>query len=44
MQFHALASGFVNVSVYFNKLVNNLTRLIDFYKEINILLVIQTEN
>ena len=33
----ALVSGFVNISVYFNKLVNN------FLKN-KILLVIQTEN
>ena len=40
----ALVSGFVNISVYFNKLVNNLTRLIDFFKKTKIFLGIQTEN
>ena len=40
----ALVSGFVNISVYFNKLVNNLNHLIDFFKNIKILLVIQSEN
>ena len=41
----ALVSGFVNISVYFNnKLVNNLNHLIDFFKKIKILLVIQSEN
>ena len=40
----ALVNGFVNISVYLSKLVNNLTRLIDFFKKIKILLVIQTEN
>ena len=40
----ALVSGFVNISVYFNKLVNNLNHLIDFLKNIKILLVIQSEN
>ena len=30
----ALVSGFVNISVYFNKLVNNLKRLIDFLKKL----------
>ena len=39
-----LVSGFVNISVYFNKLVNNLNHLIDFLKKIKILLVIQSEN
>ena len=36
----ALVSGFANISVYFNKLMNN----IDFFKKIKILLVIQTKN
>ena len=40
----ALVSGFVKISVYFNKLVNNLNHLIDFLKNIKILLVIQSEN
>ena len=40
----ALVSGFVNISVYFNKLVNNLNHLIDFFKNIKILLVIKSEN
>ena len=40
----ALVSGFVNISVYFNKLVNNLNHLIDLFKKIKILLVIQREN
>ena len=42
----ALVSGFVNISVYFNKLVNNLNHLIHSFKNINILviLVIQSEN
>ena len=40
----ALVSGFVSISVYFNKLVNNLNHLIDFFKNIKILLVIQSEN
>ena len=40
----ALFSGFVNISVYFNKLVNNLNHLIDFFKNIKILLVIKSEN
>ena len=34
----ALVSGFVNISVYFNKLVNNLNHLIDLFKKIKILL------
>ena len=40
----ALVSGFVNISVYFNKLVNNLNHLIDFFIKIKSLLVIQSEN
>ena len=32
----AFVSGFVNISVYFNKLVNNLNHLIDFLKKIKI--------
>ena len=40
----ALVSGFVNISVYFNKLVNNLNHLIYIFKKIKILLVIQSEN
>ena len=40
----ALVSGFVNISVYFNKLVNNLNHLKNFLKKIKILLVIQSEN
>ena len=39
-----LVSGFVNISVYFNKLVNKLNHLIDFLKKTKILLVIQSEN
>ena len=39
-----LLAVFVNISVYFNKLVNNLNHLIDFLKNIKILLVIQSEN
>ena len=39
-----LVSGIVNISVYFNKLVNNLNHLIDFFKNIRILLVIKSEN
>ena len=40
----ALVCGFVNISVYFNKFVNNLNHLIDFFlKKIKILLVIQSE-
>ena len=35
----ALVSGFVNILVYFNKLVNNLKRLIDL-KKIKVLLVL----
>ena len=34
---------FVNISVYFNKLVNNFKPLDRFFKRIKILLVIQTE-
>ena len=40
----ALVSGFVNISVYFNKLVNKLNYLIDFFKKAKILLLIQSEN
>ena len=40
----ALVSGFVNIWVYFNKLVNKLNHLIDFLKKTKILLVIQSEN
>ena len=40
----ALVSGFVNISVYFNKLVNKLNHLIDFFKKAKILLLIQSEN
>ena len=40
----ALVSGFVNISVYFNKLVNTLNPLIDFFKKIKIFLIIQREN
>ena len=40
----ALVSGFVNISVYFNKLANNFKPLDKFFKRIKILLVIQTEN
>ena len=40
----ALVSGFVNISVYFNKLVNMLNHLIDSFKKTKILLVIQSEN
>ena len=32
------------LAVYFYKLVNNLNHLIDFFKKIKILLVIQSEN
>ena len=39
-----LVSGFVNISVYFNKLANNFKPLDIFFKRIKILLVIQTEN
>ena len=39
-----LASGFVNISVYFNKLANNFKPLDRLFKRIKILLVIQTEN
>ena len=38
-----LVSGFVNISVYFNKLANNFKPLDRFFKRIKILLVIQTE-
>ena len=40
----ALVSGFVNIWVYFNKLVNKLNHLIDFFKKTKILLEIQSEN
>ena len=40
----ALVSGFVNISVYVNKLVNMLNHLIDSFKKTKILLVIQSEN
>ena len=40
----ALVSGFVNISVYFNKLVNKLNHLTDFFKKAEILLLIQSEN
>ena len=40
----ALVSGFVNISVYFSKLANNFKPLDGFFKRINILLVIETEN
>ena len=39
-----LVSGFVNISVYVNKLANNFKPLDRFFKRIKILLVIQTEN
>ena len=38
-----LVSGFVNISVYFNKLANNSKPHDKFFKRIKILLVIQTE-
>ena len=40
----ALVSGFVNISAYFNKLVNKLNHLRDLKKKKKILLVIQSEN
>ena len=40
----ALVSGFVNISVYFTKLANNFKPKDRFFKRIQILLVIQTEN
>ena len=42
----ALVSGFANISVYFNKLVNNLNHLIHSFQKIKILviLLIQSEN
>ena len=40
----ALVSGFVNISVYFTKLANNFKPNDRFFKRIQILLVIQTEN
>ena len=39
-----LVSGFLNISVYFKKFVNNLNHLIYIFKKIKILLVIQSEN
>ena len=39
----ALVSGFVKISIYFNKLVNNLNHLIDLFKKIKILLVLNCE-
>ena len=41
-----LVSGFLNISVYFNKLVNNLNHLIHSFQKIKILviLLIQSEN
>ena len=44
MYLGALVSGFVNISVDFNKLANNFKPLDRFFKRIKILLVIQTEN
>ena len=40
----AFDSSFVNISVYFNKLANNIKPNDRFFKRIQILLVIQTEN
>ena len=40
----ALDSGFVNISVYLNKLANNFKPKDRFFKTIKILLVIETEN
>ena len=40
----ALVSGFVNISVYFNKLANNFKPLDGFFKRIKIVLVTETEN
>ena len=41
----ALVSGFVNISVYFNKLVNNFKAPDRFFlKKIKIRFAIQTEN
>ena len=40
----ALVSGFVSISVHFNKLMNKLNHLIDFFKKTKVLLVIQSEN
>ena len=40
----AVVSGFVNISVYFNKLANYFKPLDTFFKRIKILLVIQTKN
>ena len=40
----ALDSGFVNISIYLNKLANNFKPKDRFFKTIKILLVIQTEN
>ena len=41
-----LVSGFLNTSVYFNKLVNNLNHLMHSFQKIKILviLLIQSEN
>ena len=39
-----LVIGFVNISVYFNKLANNFKPLDRFFKRIKILLLIQTES
>ena len=39
-----LVSGFVYISVYFNKLANNFKQLNGFFKRIKIPIVIQTEN
>ena len=44
MYWGALDSGFVNISVYFNKLANNFKPNDRFIKTIKIILVIQTEN
>ena len=40
----ALVSGFVNISVYFTKLANNFKPNDRFFKRIQILLVILTDN
>ena len=40
----ALVSGFVNILVYFTELANNFKPNDTFFKRIQILLVIQTEN
>ena len=39
-----LVSSFVNILVYFNKLVTNFKPNDGFFKRIQILLIIQTEN